>query len=64
MTAPGQRVKITELYLAFAHWIRSQGQRPPFPARNLKARLEAMGYIVRKSSVVVVEDLAFKPGEP
>ncbi len=61
MAAHGQRVKITELYLAFAHWIRSQGQRPPFPARNLKARLESIGYVVRKSSVTVVEDIAFKP---
>lgn len=64
IAAPGQRVKITELYLAFAHWIRGQGQRPPFPARNLKPRLESIGYVVRKSSVMVVEDLAFKPGEP
>ncbi|MFD1191583.1 DNA primase family protein [Phenylobacterium conjunctum] len=62
--APGQRVKTSELYAAFAHWSRSQGQRPPFPARNLKPRLESMGYIVRKSNVMVIEDLAFKPGEP
>jgi putative DNA primase/helicase len=61
LSAPGKPIRITDLYQAYAAWMRDQGQRPAFPARSLGTRLKALGYVVRKSNYVVVDDLMLKP---
>jgi P4 family phage/plasmid primase-like protien len=58
VATPGKHIRISELYQAFAHWMRNQQQRVPFPERSLKIRLVSLGYSVRKSSCMIVDDLA------
>jgi putative DNA primase/helicase len=58
--APGKRLPVSDLFQAYGAWMKQNGQRLDISQRSLSPRLKAMGYTVRKSNVMVVENLALR----
>jgi P4 family phage/plasmid primase-like protien len=57
------RTSIADVWMGLISWCKAQGQRIPFTRRSLRDRLNALGYVVRKSNVMVVDGLVLRASE-
>lgn len=58
----GERVGLKDFHSAYVTWMKQTGQPPEVTHRTLKPKLVAMGFQVRKSGAMVIENLALKDG--
>ncbi len=54
------KISLGDLYLALRSWSKDAGLKLPFAKNGLRPQLGAMGFVVRKSSVMVVEGLRLR----